>query len=134
MTSVALGGCRYVRRALGLRILSNESAAVTGGTVACRYRRIRAGMAHDAGSEGGEAVHVADVALRAGRNMGSRLAQRIDGQIRTGMAGCALASQSGVIHPCRLEGRVIRMAGITLGAGGNMHGRLAEHRCAVVAA
>lgn len=36
-------------------------------------------MAHDTGREGDETVYVANIALRTGRDVGRRLAQRIDG-------------------------------------------------------
>lgn len=133
VAGIALGGGRDMGWRFHLGVLCNVCAAVASGTVACRDRRIRAGMAHDARREGDEAVHVTDIALRTGRDVGRRLAQRIDGSVGSAVAGGALAGQPGVIHPRRLECSVIGMAGIALNAGGNVHCRLAEHGYAVVA-
>jgi len=90
-------------------------------------------MAHDAGRKGDEAVHVTGIALRAGRDVGRRLAQCIDGRVGPAVASRALAGQPCMVHPRRFECGVIRMTGIALGAGGNMRCRLAEHGCTVVA-
>lgn len=43
-------------------------------------------MAHDTGREGDEAVHMTGVTLRAGRDVGRRFAQRIDGRVGPGVA------------------------------------------------
>lgn len=89
-------------------------------------------MAHHTGSKGNETVHVTDIALGTCRNMRSRLAQRIDCSEGTVMTGRTLASQTCVVHPCRLECCVIGMTSITLSACGDMRRRFAKHAGAVV--
>jgi len=106
---------------------------VAGGAIAGRHGRGGAGVVHGGGNEGGEAADVAGVALGPARNMGGRLGQRIDGRVAAGVAGGALAGKTRMVHAGRLEGGVVGVAGVALGRGRNMGGRLAERCCAIVA-
>lgn len=90
-------------------------------------------MAHHSGREGNKAIHMAYIALRAGRDVCRWLAQCIHAHVGSAMASRALAGQPRMIHPCRFESSVIRMTRIALGAGGNMRCHLAERGHSIMA-
>lgn len=109
-----------MRPRLHLGILGKIGTAMAGGTVTRRNRSVRTRMAHHPGCEGNEAVHVTDIALRPGRDMRPRLAERIGTDVRPGVAGRTLTGEAGVVHFRRSKCDKIRMTGIALLAGRNM--------------
>lgn len=77
---------------------------------------------------------MADVTLLASGHVRRRFDLGIDREVRTAVAGCALASQSGVIHLGWIKGRVVLVAAIADGRSRNMSSRALAQSIGVVVA
>jgi len=127
VASIALSRGRNMGRGLHLRILGNESTAMT-----VRARTLQARMTHHRRRPGHKSSGVAGIALGNGRNMVDRLGQRIGVYMTAAMAAGTLAGRTRMTHPRRPEGREAGMTGVALRAGGDVVGRLPQRRCTVV--
>lgn len=128
VAGITLSRGRNMCRGLHLRILGNESAAVT-----VRARTLETGVVHHRRRPCHKAICVAGVALGNSWNMVDRFGQRIGVHIAAAVAGGTLAGRSRMAHPRRLEGRETGVAGVALRADGDVVGRFAQCCCAVVA-
>lgn len=87
---------------------------VAGRAITCGSRRVGRRVIHRTWHEGNEAVVVASVALRPGRDVRYRLGQGIHRCKTTAVTSRALSRSPRVTHCCRLEGSEVAMTGVAL--------------------
>lgn len=90
-------------------------------------------MIHRTRDKADEAVVMAGIALRTGRNVRRRLGEGINGSEAAAMAGRTQGRGAGVVHAGGPETDVVPVTGIALRRGRNMGAGFTECRDTVVA-
>ena len=128
MAGIALSASgRNMCRRHHLGVLRDVGAAMAGRTLTRQARVIHGGW-----RECDETIGMAAIALCRRRDVRRRFSQRIHCRKRSAMTGRTLRSSTPVAHPGRLEGGVVAMASVALGAGGDVRRRFAQRSAAVV--